>query len=154
MGAARPAGWGGLTHLFPTAETLAEASLAPLGLPADRRQALRAVSTALADGTLRLDPGADREEAERRLLELPGVGAWAAGYIRMRALGDPDVLLPRDPVFRTVPPEAGWGPGGADGWRPWRSYAMHHLWHRRRSARPAPSAGPAGTAGRATAGRD
>ncbi|WP_399127907.1 hypothetical protein [Actinacidiphila sp. ITFR-21] len=33
--------------------------------------------------------------AERALLALPGVTPWTAGYIRMRALGDPDVLLAR-----------------------------------------------------------
>ena len=31
-----------------------------------------------------------------RLLALPGIGPWTAGYIAMRALGDPDVFLPTD----------------------------------------------------------
>ncbi|NYI04506.1 AlkA N-terminal domain-containing protein [Allostreptomyces psammosilenae] len=114
---------GGLTHLFPSAEVLAEAtgeSTGEFGVPRERWGALRALGAALADGTVRLDPGADREEAERSLLAVPGVAPWTAGYVRMRALGDPDVLLAEP---------ARWD-GAADParWRPWRSYATHHLW--------------------------
>ncbi|NWF24826.1 helix-turn-helix domain-containing protein [Streptomyces sp. PKU-EA00015] len=100
---------GGLTRLFPRAESLTEA-----GTPA-----LRSLATALASGDLTLDPGADREETERRLLALPGIDAATAARIRMHALGDPDVLLPDDPAL----------PAGADPerWRPWRSYALQHL---------------------------
>ncbi|HET6858269.1 MAG TPA: AlkA N-terminal domain-containing protein [Streptomyces sp.] len=95
---------GALTHLFPEPGALAGAD----------DPALRALATALADGDVRLDPGADREEAEQALLALPGVSARTAGLIRMRSLGDPDVAPAGEPE--------------ADGWRPWRSYAMHHLW--------------------------
>lgn len=113
---------GGLTHLFPRAADLADSPLGALGLPADRCAALRALATALADGSLELDPGADRVEAERRLLALPGVDRWTAGYIRMRALGDPDVLL----VDQAD--EAGAYEDTGERWRPWRSYATHYLW--------------------------
>ncbi|MET9291456.1 AlkA N-terminal domain-containing protein [Streptomyces sp. NPDC003077] len=95
---------GALTHLFPEPAALAEA--AGVGEP------VRALSTALAEGAITLDAGADRDAAERALSALPGVGPAAAAYIRMRALGDPDVGRP----------------GERDAWRPWRSYAMHHLW--------------------------
>ncbi|MFJ9032427.1 bifunctional transcriptional activator/DNA repair enzyme AdaA [Streptomyces sp. NPDC102274] len=71
------------------------------------------LATALADGTVRLDPGADRDEAERALLTVPGVTRRTAALIRMRALGDPDVA-----------PE---GEGDDEAWRPWRSYATRHL---------------------------
>jgi methylphosphotriester-DNA--protein-cysteine methyltransferase/3-methyladenine DNA glycosylase/8-oxoguanine DNA glycosylase len=105
-----PAPSGGLTHLFPRAR-----DLTGTGHPA-----LRALAEALATGDVVLDPGADREETERRLLRLPGMDARTAARIRMHALGDPDVLLPGDPAV----------PAGADTgrWRPWSSYAMHHLW--------------------------
>ncbi|MEC4020920.1 AlkA N-terminal domain-containing protein, partial [Streptomyces sp. H27-D2] len=59
---------GTLTHLFPDAGTLAGADLAELGMPDARRRALRTISAAIADGTVRLDPGADREAAERAQL--------------------------------------------------------------------------------------
>lgn len=104
---------GELTRLFPRPADLAEAELSEVG--ASVRPVLRTVAAALASGELRVDPGADRDEAERMLLALPGVTQRMASAIRMRALGDPDVLLP---------------PGSAPSphWRPWRTYATHHLW--------------------------
>lgn len=72
--------------------------------------ALRALATALADGGVRLDAGADRDAAEQALLRLPGIGPATAKLIRMRGLGDPDV----DP----------YGTPGSDRWRPWRSYGV------------------------------
>ncbi|WP_420856807.1 DNA-3-methyladenine glycosylase family protein, partial [Streptomyces qinglanensis] len=120
---------GTLTHLFPDAGTLAEAPLGELGMPQTRRRTIRTVAAALADGTVVLDPGADREETGRALLELPGIGPWTAGYIRMRALSDPDVFLPGDAGVRHGLALIGAEAGQADRWRPWRSYALHHLWH-------------------------
>ncbi|SHL39060.1 DNA-3-methyladenine glycosylase 2 family protein [Actinacidiphila paucisporea] len=104
---------GGLTHLFPRPADLAEADLTSVST--DVRDTVRAVSAALAGGALRLDPGADRDEAERMLLALPGVTPRMASAIRMRALGDPDVLL--------LP-----GSAPSPHWRPWRTYATHHVW--------------------------
>lgn len=95
---------GTLTHLFPEPAVLAEA--APEGTPG-------ALAAALADGTVRLDPGADRDGAERALLAVPGLDARTVAVVRTRALGDPDVAPP--------------GPAVPDTWRPWRSYALNHL---------------------------
>ncbi|MFJ2603946.1 bifunctional transcriptional activator/DNA repair enzyme AdaA [Streptomyces sp. NPDC091279] len=103
-GKALDAPHGTLTHLFPEAAVLAEAELhGPLG----------ALTAALADGTVRLDPGADRDEAQAALLALPGLDAATVATLRTRALGDPDVAPP--------------GADLPDSWRPWRSYALHHL---------------------------
>jgi AraC family transcriptional regulator of adaptative response / DNA-3-methyladenine glycosylase II len=69
-----------------------------------------------------------------------GVGPWTAAYVAMRALGDPDVLLPGDVALRRAFAERRGlvdradrgGPRAladrAERWRPWRSYAVHHLW--------------------------
>ncbi|MEU2790928.1 AlkA N-terminal domain-containing protein [Streptomyces sp. NPDC007100] len=103
---------GTLTHLFPE-----PAALTGDGVP----DAVRALCAALADGAVLLDAGADRDAAERALSTLPGVGQAAAAYIRMRALGDPDVVGPVADGGREA---ASW-----DAWRPWRSYAFHHLRH-------------------------
>jgi AraC family transcriptional regulator of adaptative response / DNA-3-methyladenine glycosylase II len=112
-----PAPSGGLTRLFPRPADLAAVPLDDLGLgiglPAGRRAALHTLATALTTGTVRLDPGADRDEAERTLLTLPRITSWTAAYIRMRALGDPDVRLV---------------PAGTPAWRPWSTYATHHHW--------------------------
>ncbi|MDC0773726.1 DNA-3-methyladenine glycosylase 2 family protein [Streptomyces sp. HD] len=95
---------GGLTHLFPEAAVLAGAEPdGPLG----------ELAAALADGAVRLDPGADWDETERALLGLAGLDGRTVAVIRSRALGDPDVAPP--------------GVDVPDSWRPWRSYAWQHL---------------------------
>ncbi|MEU7041560.1 AlkA N-terminal domain-containing protein [Streptomyces varsoviensis] len=120
---------GALTHVFPEPGALADAPLAELGMPDARRRALRTVSGALADGRVALDPGVDRDATEQALLALTGIGPWTARYIRMRALGDPDVFLPGDAGVRHGLAAIGATPEAAEGWRPWRSYALHHLWN-------------------------
>ncbi|RLL69454.1 AlkA N-terminal domain-containing protein [Streptomyces sp. Z26] len=138
---------GALTHLFPAADTLADAAFGELGMPGSRKRTLRTVCAALADGTVVLDPGADREEAERGLRALTGIGPWTAGYVRMRALGDPDVFLPGDAGVRHGLAAVGADARHADGWRPWRSYALHHLWNAAGPPAP-PPAGPSGAGNR------
>ncbi|MEU1515919.1 AlkA N-terminal domain-containing protein [Streptomyces sp. NPDC005811] len=98
-GKALDAPCGTLTHLFPEPAALTEA-VGPLAV-------------ALADGRVRLDPGADRDDAEAALLAVPGLDARTVAAIRARALGDPDVAPP--------------GADAPDSWRPWRTYALHHL---------------------------
>ena len=123
-----------LTHLFPQAAAIAEADLARLGVPATRRATLRGLARAVASGTLALDPGADRTETYQQLLQLPGVGEWTAGYIVMRALGDPDTFLASDLGIKKAGARLGIGSNPraisehAAAWRPWRSYATHQLW--------------------------
>jgi AraC family transcriptional regulator, regulatory protein of adaptative response / DNA-3-methyladenine glycosylase II len=103
-------------------------------MPAARRETIRAVARAIADGELDLEPGADRAETERRLIALPGVGPWTAGYVAMRGIGDPDVFLATDlGVLRGaaalgLPDDPETLETYADRWRPWRSYALIRLW--------------------------
>ncbi|RAG84436.1 DNA-3-methyladenine glycosylase 2 family protein [Streptacidiphilus pinicola] len=124
-----PEAGGGLTHLFPSTASLAEADPADLAMPLARQRALRGLCAALADGTVRLDPGVDRDEASAALLALPGIGPWTVSYVRMRALADPDAYLPTDIGVRHGLRAAGsTAEPSSDGWRPWRSYAVHHLW--------------------------
>ncbi|WP_425461446.1 AlkA N-terminal domain-containing protein [Kitasatospora viridis] len=129
-----PAPSGGLTVLFPTAAALAGAESADLAMPVSRQNALRGLCAALADGTVRLDAGVDREEAGAQLLALRGIGPWTVGYLRMRALGDPDVFLPTDIGIRhgltrlAAPADPKAAAEAARAWAPWRSYAVHHLW--------------------------
>jgi AraC family transcriptional regulator, regulatory protein of adaptative response / DNA-3-methyladenine glycosylase II len=120
-------GAGGLTHVFPDVATIAGLDPATLPMPLARGRALVTLASALASGDISLDPGADREEAGARLLALPGIGPWTAGYIKMRALSDPDVFLPGDVGVVRALRELG-SPTAAERWRPWRSYATHHLW--------------------------
>ncbi|HET9171718.1 MAG TPA: AlkA N-terminal domain-containing protein [Actinospica sp.] len=119
---------GGLTRLFPAPEALAEADFAELGMPESRKSTLRTIGAALADGSVRLDPGADRDQAQRELLALRGIGPWTAGYLRMRALSDPDVVLSGDVVIKSEMKKAGLGSGDVESWHPWASYAIHYFW--------------------------
>jgi AraC family transcriptional regulator of adaptative response / DNA-3-methyladenine glycosylase II len=119
---------GGLTHVFPDAATIAGLDPATLPMPLARGRALIALASALASGDISLDPGADREEAGARLVALRGIGPWTAGYIRMRALSDPDVFLPGDVGVARALRQLTGSLSAAEGWRPWRSYATHHLW--------------------------
>jgi AraC family transcriptional regulator of adaptative response / DNA-3-methyladenine glycosylase II len=116
-----------LTRVFPDVAVIAALDPAVLPMPLSRARTVITLAAALAGGYISLDPGADRDDTAAQLLALPGIGAWTAGYIRMRALSDPDVFLPTDAgVLRAL---ARLGPGrAAERWRPWRSYAVHHLW--------------------------
>lgn len=128
------AGASGLTHAFPSAEALAPVDPGQLAMPRSRAAALLAAVGLVADGHLELDPGADRDDVERRLLAVRGIGPWTAAYVAMRALGDPDVFLPTDlgvlrgMAARGGPDEPRGAAARAAAWRPWRSYALHHLW--------------------------
>jgi len=125
---------GEVTRLFPTAESIAAADPVTLPLTRARAAALVGLAQAVVDGSVDLEPGADRDATGANLLALPGVGPWTVNYIRMRALGDPDVFMPTDLGVRH-----GLDALGTDGnaaaaealsrrWRPWRSYAMQHVW--------------------------
>jgi len=81
-----------------------------------------------------LDPGSEREEVERLLLGLRGIGPWTASYVAMRVLGDPDAFLPTDLGVRRAISGLGHADDRrsiaalAERWSPWRAYAMQHLW--------------------------
>lgn len=119
----------GLTHLFPTAATLATLRAEQLPMPRARGRALTGLAAALADGDVELDRGADRGAVRESLLALPGIGPWTADYVALRALGDPDVFMATDLGVRhaldRLPAEA----RDPERWRPWRSYAQMYLWH-------------------------
>ncbi|WP_067607805.1 AlkA N-terminal domain-containing protein [Nocardiopsis listeri] len=125
---------GALTHTFPTPAALASADPTAMSIPVARGRALVGVAAALADGRVDLGPGCDRDEAERRLVELRGIGPWTARYVRMRGLGDPDVFLGTDLGVKkaleraALPATPAAAARGALAWSPWRSYATHLLW--------------------------
>jgi len=119
---------------FPGPQAVAEAALDELGIPSARRETLRILALALAGGRVSLDPGSEREDVERRLLGLRGIGPWTASYVAMRALGDPDAFLPTDLGVRRAISRLGHADDRrsvaalAERWRPWRAYATQHLW--------------------------
>jgi AraC family transcriptional regulator of adaptative response / DNA-3-methyladenine glycosylase II len=125
---------GGLTHLFPASEALAEVDPATLAFPQARRVTLTTLAAALAAGEIDLGPGSDWAQARVRLGELPGLGPWTIETIAMRALGDPDAFTATDLGVRIAARHLGL-PGTpaalirhSAAWRPWRAYAVQHLW--------------------------
>ena len=118
----------GLTHLFPTAATLA------------RRRPRRPRDH---DDPGRRDPGVRRRATRRRSTArsslddlvarapcaLPGIGRWTAKYVAMRARGERDAFPAADLGLRHAlggsRPDA---LAAAAAWRPWRAYAAMHLW--------------------------
>jgi AraC family transcriptional regulator of adaptative response / DNA-3-methyladenine glycosylase II len=92
-------------------------------MPRTRQRTVHELASALADGRIELDAGVDRDDTEKQLQKIPGIGPWTTAYIRMRALNDPDVFLPTDLIVRRMV-----DPAQSEMWRPWRSYALMHVW--------------------------
>jgi AraC family transcriptional regulator of adaptative response / DNA-3-methyladenine glycosylase II len=131
----------GLARLFPGPAQVADGASAHLRLPARTLATVIAAGRDLADGSLALSVGDDPEDLRRRLVSRTGIGPWTAGYVALRVLGDPDVLMdgdvallagarnlglvsaeePRPHQFKELARR------GAV-WAPWRSYAAMHLW--------------------------
>ena len=125
---------GAVTHVFPTPEQLSEHGRRVLRGPNRRIETMVGIAEALACGALRVDGGVPAGELRASLLALPGIGPWTAGYVCMRVLGSPDVLLSTDLIVRQGSEHLGLPSGvrelEAHGavWAPWRSYATMHLW--------------------------
>lgn len=121
---------------FPTASQLAgtdPGAVAALGMPGARARTIVAIAEAVDAGDIDLRAG-DPADVGESLERLPGVGPWTSAYVRLRALGDPDVLPVTDLGIRHGARAAGLPeqPRALDeharAWSPWRSYAAQHLW--------------------------
>jgi AraC family transcriptional regulator of adaptative response / DNA-3-methyladenine glycosylase II len=124
-----------LATLFPRPESLAEATLADIGLMPRRAEAIRSLAQAVSDGRLLFDTAIGLEQSVEQLTALPGIGPWTAHYIAMRALNEPDAFPAGDLALRraaansktTMLTEAQLR-RRAEAWRPWRAYAAMYLW--------------------------
>ena len=129
-----------LTRLFPTAERIAAEGRGVLRGPAARIDTIIRVAEALCTGDLVLSYGQTREDLESRLTALAGIGPWTAGYVALRVLGSPDILLTQDLALRQgagrlgLPADARQLARHGAAWAPWRSYAGMHLWRAAGSA--------------------
>jgi AraC family transcriptional regulator, regulatory protein of adaptative response / DNA-3-methyladenine glycosylase II len=123
-----------LDRRFPTPERLRDAPLEGIGLPRSRAATLRALAAAVVDDRLSFESGQRLEDFVERATALPGIGAWTAQYIAMRALALPDAFPAGDLVLQQA---LGGGnrlseretEARSQAWRPWRAYAVLHLWH-------------------------
>lgn len=134
-------GIAGLSRLFPAPEQVADGARDHLRLPARNVAAVESAARALASGELGLTVGDDTADLRRRLVARPGIGPWTAGYVALRVLGAPDVLLDGDVALLAGARHLGLVDGEAPrtrrfreladrgrAWAPWRSYAAMHLW--------------------------
>ena len=133
-----------LKAAFPgiTAEAIAAASDADLlgvGLSRPKLRTLRAISSAIHDGTLHLDRLADMpaEAAHATLTAVSGIGPWTADIYLLFCLGHPDIFPAGDLALQEAAralldlaerPNARELAAIAQRWRPWRGVAAGVLW--------------------------
>lgn len=119
-----------------TPASLAAASvdeIAALGMPGKRALALQSLARHALAGGLDFSPFTTLAEAAGSLTALPGIGAWTADYIAMRALRYPDAFPAGDIALRkALGNGTALSPAAAEvashAWRPWRAYAAALLW--------------------------
>ena len=128
----------GLTRLFPSPAALATATgdeLGQLGLVRQRQAAIHALAQAVSSGQISMHAGAHVAATMDALKALPGIGAWTADYIALRALRWPDAFPSGDVALqKALSPDgqrltARAAEGRAERWRPWRAYAVIRAWH-------------------------
>jgi AraC family transcriptional regulator of adaptative response / DNA-3-methyladenine glycosylase II len=115
-----------LVRLFPTPAQLADAPLEEAGIIASRASTLRALARAVRDRIVVFD-GISTLDSVR---SIPGIGAWTAQYVSMRALNEPDAFPSGDLVLRRMAGDcsARQLEHRSEAWRPWRAYAVMLLW--------------------------
>ncbi len=122
---------GAITHLFPTAEQVAELPPEAFGMPRARAETIRHVAGLVASDSLDLS---DREAALATLADVAGIGRWTLDYVAMRGFRDPDAFPATDLGIRRgfeslgLPPTTKDILEHAERWRPFRAYAVMHLW--------------------------
>lgn len=132
---------------IPSEKTLSDLSddqLRSAGLSWQKMSYLRGISTAVRNGTLRLDQVSKLadEEIISTLTELKGIGRWSAEIFLMSVLRRPDVLPSADLGLLTAiqreyglekRPRPREFQNRAEPWRPWRTLACLYLWQSLRS---------------------
>lgn len=123
----------GLTHLFPSADAVAEGDLDGIGLTGSRARTLRHLAAAVLDGAVVLDGSVPLDEFERQLTAVRGIGPWTAQYVALR-LGERDAFPAGDLGLRRAVEQLAPGTDVADvaaAWSPWRATAAIQLWQGR-----------------------
>jgi AraC family transcriptional regulator, regulatory protein of adaptative response / DNA-3-methyladenine glycosylase II len=119
-----------LSYVFPRPEDLADADLTSIGLTKARAATIQGLARAVVNGKVSFEGVVAPEDFLSRICEIPGIGAWTAHYVAMRALGEPDALPSGDlGLLRSLglknPHDL---ERRAESWRPWRAYATMYLW--------------------------
>jgi AraC family transcriptional regulator of adaptative response / DNA-3-methyladenine glycosylase II len=122
----------GPCRLFPTPKDVVEADLRNVGLSAPRFIAIRNVARAVLEESI--DFSVSSADVIAALSSLEGVSKWAAQYVALRALAEPDAFPSSDLQLRKVagasskPLSQRELEAASESWRPWRGYAAMLLW--------------------------
>lgn len=127
----------GLTHTFPSAQDIAALEgeisnhLGPLGVTKTRASTIHGLAQKIVSGELNFTLCMQPEFEIKKLMSIPGIGAWTAHYIAMRAIGWPDAFPHTDHGIKKAlePMSEDEVLKIAEAWRPWRSYATISLWN-------------------------
>lgn len=120
--------------LFPTAAAIAANDPGAIGLPKARSRAILGLAQATCEASVRFDWDVEAAVFERQLTALPGIGAWTAQYVAMRARRQPDAFPATDLGLLRAAARLGIAETAveleaqAESWRPWRAYAAMLLW--------------------------
>jgi AraC family transcriptional regulator of adaptative response / DNA-3-methyladenine glycosylase II len=79
---------------------------------------VRALARAVSKRDLTFEASMSLHDAISRMRVVPEISERMAGYVAMRAFGEPD-------AFPLPPAKA---PSSAECWRPWRAYAAMYLY--------------------------
>lgn len=126
-----------LNYVFPSPEDILklkgriEDHLGPLGIIATRARTIQSLAQVFASREIDCSLCADPEKEMKKLMQLPGIGAWTAKYIAMRAMGWIDAFLETDYGIKKSlgPMTAKEMVTKSEEWKPWRSYATVSLWN-------------------------
>lgn len=118
---------------------LPDEQLRACGYSAGKIKTLRAIASAILDGTLPFDRLADMppHEAHATMVKVHGIGPWTAEVWMMFCLGTQDIFAPGDLALQEgaklamnleVRPTARELAKIAERWAPWRAVAARMLW--------------------------
>ena len=118
---------GGRTvKLFPAPAAIAGGALDGLKTTGMRKRSLSAFAGAVARGEISLEPAQDVEEFVDKVTSLPGIGAWTANYMALKALRHTDAFPSTDLILaRALERHSA---GSIERTRPWRGYVAALLW--------------------------
>ena len=119
----------GLTHLFPSPETIAGEDLTVTGIPSRAAEPVRELAALISAGKVALDSSLALPDLVTTLTAIPGVTESAAQQVALR-LGHRDAFPAADPRIRHALGALGITlPAGeaAGAWQPWRAIAAAHL---------------------------
>lgn len=115
------------SFLFPTPQTLIQASLDEIKTTSQRKQAIRELSQALIDKKISFTDYQETTDFKKQLKSIKGIGDWSAEYISLRGLGDTNAF-PKDDLILKRALKLNLEHFDPSQLEPWRGYLAIYLW--------------------------